>query len=191
MPMKVLCFTLAFLPCFAFSQDTIQSELLDRMIWQKINDYRASLNIPRATIFERGLMRAFSRRVTNGNALSGISVHSDSVGYFCNTECLFSLVSKGNTPNQFTLVDNLRKGDFRYLADEAVKGWQNSPSHNRLIKGPDYTISTVTTMIIISPLDKGYSVRFEASHHSLSNHIGATFTDDMDAYVAALIKRGY
>jgi hypothetical protein len=46
-------------------------------------------------------------------------------------------------------------------------------------------------MIIISPLDKGYSVRFEASHHSLSNHIGATFTDDMDAYVAALIKRGY
>ncbi len=189
--MKVLCFMLICAPCFAMAQDTIQSELLDLMIWEKINAYRTQINVPKATIFERGLMRSFSRRITTGNAFSGKSVHSDSVGYFCNTECIFNLRSKGDSPNIKAQVEQIRGGNFDYLAEAAVQGWINSPSHCHLISRPEYTISTVTTVIIITPWENGYKILFEASHHSLSNRVGATFTDEMDNYVAKLIKKGY
>lgn len=188
---QLFCLSILFFPLTIEGQDTIQSEKLDSMIWKKINDYRVQLNVPKATIFERGLMRSFSRRVTNGNVLSGKSVHSDSVGYFCNTECLFQLIYTGNSPDVFSHVEDFRNGKFDYLAERAVEGWKNSPSHNRLITKNEYTISTITSMIIITPLDNGYKILFETSHHSLSNQVGATFTDEMDAYVAKLIKKGH
>ena len=164
--MKALVLFFITLSFSALGQDTIRSQKLDSLIWIKINKYRISLGEKPCVSFESSTMRKYSKRITERNSLVKTGFHSDSVGITCNGECLFQLVTIGDSPRVKKKVEDALSGNFEYLAEQAVNSWINSSSHKAIISYPTWTVSTVTSKVVISK-DKT-SLRFDCSYHSRS-----------------------
>lgn len=176
---------------YSSSQETfIVSTKLDSLIWNKVNEYRLSIGVPSCNIFENGMMREYSKRVTLSNSKLMVGVHSDSVGYLCNSECIFDCRMSGNTKDLVLDVEEVLAGNFEKLAELTVQGWINSPSHKNKISRVDYTISTVTSFVKITKTGSSYSLKLTCSYHNLSNKPGSTFSKTTDSYVSQLIKKG-
>lgn len=164
--MKALVLFFIALSFSALGQDTIRSQKLDSLIWIKINKYRISLGENTCASFESSTMQKYSKKITERNALVKTGFHSDSVGIVCNGECLFQLVTRGDSPTVKKKVEDALSGNFEYLAEQAVNSWINSSSHEAIISYPTWTESTVTSKVVISK-DKN-SLRFDCSYHCSS-----------------------
>ena len=186
--LTLLIFIISF---YSSSQETlIVSTKLDSLIWNKVNEYRLSIGVPSCNIFENGMMREYSKRVTLSNSKLMVGVHSDSVGYLCNSECIFDCRMSGNTKDLVLDVEEVLAGNFEKLAELTVQGWINSPSHRNKISRVDYTVSTVTSFVKITKTGSSYSLKLTCSYHNLSNKPGSTFSKTTDSYVSQLIKKG-
>jgi len=161
--MKSLILIFISLSFSALGQDTIRSQKLDSLIWIKINEYRTSLGEKPCVSFESSTMRKYSKRITERNSLVKTGFHSDSVGITCNGECLFQLVTRGDSPGVKKKVEDALSENFEYLADQAVQSWINSSSHEAIISYPTWTVSTVTSKVVISQ-DK-QNLRLDCSYH--------------------------
>ena len=192
--MKALFFIFSILISgIALSQDTItiSSSELDSLIWKRINTYRKQKGSPELTIFENSKMREFSKKVTLSNSRLMLGKHSyDSIGYSFNGECLWQLVGSGDSKSFIERINNLLNGDYTYCVDKAVNSWINSPTHEKILSRPEYTISTVTAIITIIKNKNGeFSLRIDASYHTFSNRPGACYSEEANEYVAQLIKK--
>jgi hypothetical protein len=186
-----LALSIVLFSFYSSSQETfIVSTKLDSLIWNKVNEYRLSIGVPSCNIFENGMMREYSKRVTLSNSKLMVGVHSDSVGYLCNSECIFDCRMSGNTKDLVLDVEEVLAGNFEKLAELTVQGWINSPSHRNKISRVDYTISTVTSFVKITKTGSSYSLKLTCSYHNLSNKPGSTFSKTTDSYVSQLIKKG-
>ena len=186
-----LALSIVLFSFYSSSQETfIVSTKLDSLIWNKVNEYRLSIGVPSCNIFENGMMREYSKRVTLSNSKLMVGVHSDSVGYLCNSECIFDCRMSGNTKDLVLEVEEVLAGNFEKLAELTVQGWINSPSHRNKISRVDYTISTVTSFVKITKTGSSYSLKLTCSYHNLSNKPGSTFSKTTDSYVSQLIKKG-
>jgi hypothetical protein len=161
--MKTLILILTALSFSALSQDTIRSQKLDSLIWEKINEYRSSIGEKPCSYFESSKMRTYSQKITERNSLVKVGYHSDSVGVTCNGECLFQLSASGDSPGVKKKVDDALSGDFEYLAEQAVRSWINSSSHEAIISYPTWTVSTVTSKVVVSQDRK--NLRLDCSYH--------------------------
>jgi hypothetical protein len=188
--MKKILLALILISTTVRAQDTIRSTKLDSLIWKKINEYRASIGMPVCTIFEDSLMRQYSNRVATKESLKKENQygHSDSIGYLCNGECLHRLIMEGTTLAP-KIINSIDEEDFEYLATNVVNGWINSPSHQYIISMKEYTISTVTSVIVITRPKKGglAKIRLDAVYNCLSNREGSTFDGGYD--ISKLIKK--
>lgn len=146
-----------------FSQSiTFEPRKLDSLIFLKINKYRSTLGVKPFVAFEDSLMRKYSQRLTRINSTKQFITHSDSVGYVCNGECIYRYASSGKL-NEFLLAND--EVDYDKLAEKAVTGWINSPTHQNIISGERFNIATVTSVI---KLDKeAGSIQFDSSFHAL------------------------
>lgn len=142
---------------------------LDSLIFNKINDYRASVGSPKFKAFEDSSMRAFSYRMTRKNSTLADIKHTDSCGYFHNIECVFYLKLFGDKSVNSCKQD-INSGNFENLAEEVFQGWLNSPTHNYAMKQENYYVATVTSRITIDLTNK--FVRVDASYHALANNMG-------------------
>ena len=186
-----LALSIVLFSFYSSSQETfIVSTKLDSLIWNKVNEYRLSIGVPSCNIFENGMMREYSKRVTLSNSKLMVGVHSDSVGYLCNSECIFDCRMSGNTKDLVLDVEEVLAGNFEKLAELTVQGWINSPSHRNKISRVDYTVSTVTSFVKITKTGSSYSLKLTCSYHNLSNKPGSTFSKTTDSYVSQLIKKG-
>ena len=164
--MKTLILFFISLSFSTLSQDTIRSQKLDQLIWIKINEYRISLGEKPCLSFESSTIRKYSNKITERNSLVKTGFHSDSVGIVCNGECLFQLTAIGDSPSVKKKIDAALSGNFEYLAEQAVNSWINSSSHEAIISYPMWTVSTVTSKVVISE-DKNI-LRFDCSYHCRS-----------------------
>ena len=146
--------------------DTIQSIRLDSLIWSKINQYRISQDLEPILIFEDSLMRSYSRRVTEGNFKRDITKHSDSLGYWSNSECLYRMKRKGNL-NWDNYILEIQNENFEYFAEQAVTGWINSESHNHEITRKDIHAATIYSLISVDYANQ--ELRFEVTYSALSS----------------------
>jgi len=164
--MKTLILILTVISFSALGQDTIQSQKLDSLIWEKINEYRTSIGEKPCSYFESSKMRKYSQKITERNSLVKVGYHSDSVGIACNGECLFQLSVSGDSPGVKKKVEDALSENFEYLSDQAVQSWINSSSHEAIISYPNWTVSTVTSKVVISQDKK--SLRLDCSYHCKS-----------------------
>jgi hypothetical protein len=164
--MKTLILILTVISFSALGQDTIQSQKLDSLIWEKINEYRTSIGEKPCSYFESSKMRKYSQKITERNSLVKVGYHSDSVGMTCNGECLFQLSVSGDSPGVKKKVEDALSENFEYLSDQAVQSWINSSSHEAIISYPNWTVSTVTSKVVISQDKK--SLRLDCSYHCKS-----------------------
>ncbi len=155
-----------------FSQDTIKSIKLDSLIWNKMNQYRSTKNIPHFNVFEDSLMRDFANKVANRNISLFPTKHSSDLGYWSNSECLFTYRAE-YTFSWPKIHENLKNNDFEFLADLALEGWINSPTHEHQISRHDIDVSTVVSILIVD-IEK-QSIRFDSTFEGLSNEPNATF----------------
>jgi hypothetical protein len=149
--------------CSVSQIERIESIKLDSLIWKKINEYRISKGIPAFEIFEDSLMRQFCTRVAYRNIVKDFPVHSDSVGYWSNAECLYSFKVTGFGAKE--LINDISDEKIEFFAEEAVQSWIHSPTHERAISRPEYNIATIVSILIIDR-DKE-SIRFESTYHAL------------------------
>jgi hypothetical protein len=158
----------SFISFISISQiERIESVTLDSLIWSKINDYRSLKEVSPFVVFEDSLMRDFCTRVAHRNIQKPIPLHSDSVGYWSNAECLYLYKYSGDNFN--SLVNELHDGNFEALAERTVQSWIHSPTHEKAISRPEYNIATVVSVIVIDYTNK--TVRFESTYHALDkNH---------------------
>ena len=156
---------------FSYCQDTIQSNKLDSLIWEKINQYRESKGVPVFDSFEDSLMRQFTRRLASRNLSLYPTKHSDSVGYWCNAECLFTYRCSGDISFKEKVFD-IMNNEFEFLAEKAVNNWINSPTHEQAISRSSYDVSNVIGLIVIDTTNK--IIRFDATYHALENKKGST-----------------
>ena len=170
--MKTLAIILAISFISNAQIEKIESLTLDSLIWKKVNVYRVSKGVTPFIAFEDSLMRDFCTRVAHRNIEKSIPLHSDSVGYWSNAECLYLYKYSGDNFN--TLANQLLSGNFEALAERAVQSWIHSPTHEELISGPEYNIATVVSIIVIDYINK--TVRFESTYHALDKEHN-TFND--------------
>jgi hypothetical protein len=165
---KIIFAVFSMISIFTFSQiERIESMKLDSLIWKKINEYRISKAAPVFEIFEDSLMHQFCTRVAYRNIDADIPVHSDSVGYWSNAECLFYFKSTGFGAKE--LINESTDEKFEFLAEKAVQSWIHSPTHEMAISRPEYNIATVVSIVIIDRNKE--SIRFESTYHALDkNH---------------------
>jgi len=141
----------------------IESQTLDSLIWHKINEYRLSKGVKSFVILEDSLMRQFCTRVTYRNVLKEIPVHSDSVGYWSNAECLYRFKSSGFLVDELNLLT--KEEIYENLAERTVQAWIHSSTHERAISRPEYNISTIVSVLLV---DKQKStIQLEVSFHAL------------------------
>jgi hypothetical protein len=143
--------------------EKIESVALDNLIWKKINVYRSLKGTTPFIAFEDSLMRAFCTRLAHRNIEIYPPLHSDSVGYWSNAECLYSYKYSGANFNN--LVNEIRSGNVESFAERAVQSWIHSPTHERAISRPEYNIATVVSIIVIDYDNK--TIRFESTYHAL------------------------
>ena len=166
---------------FSISQtQRIESNKLDSLIWNKINEYRISKGLSPFIVFEDSLMRKFCTRVAYGNFNRSMQRHSDSVGYWSNAECLYRYETSGLF---FTNIVNDGNVDLELLAQKAVQGWIHSPTHEAAISRPSDGAATIVSIISIDVKSK--SIKFDATFHSLDKN-KTTF----NGYTYVLPKKG-
>ena len=164
---NLILISLLLLTGFTFSQKVvIESKKLDSLIFKKINEYRVSLRIKPFVAFEDSLMREYSQRLTRVNSNKQMIAHSDSVGYVCNGECIYRYKRVG-TLSELLLANG--ECDYEALAEYAVDGWINSPTHQNIISGERFNVATVTSIIQLDK--KAGSIQFDSSFHSLDRDI--------------------
>jgi hypothetical protein len=162
--MKILAIITLVISFISNAQiERIESLTLDSLIWKKVNSYRVSKGVTPFIAFEDSLMRDFCTRVAHRNIEKPIPLHSDSVGYWSNAECLYLYKYSGNNFN--SLVSELHSGNFEALAERTVQSWIHSPTHEKAISRPEYNIATVVSVIVIDHTNK--TVRFESTYHAL------------------------
>ena len=166
--MKILAIITLVISFISNAQiERIESLTLDSLIWKKVNSYRVLKGVTPFIAFEDSLMREFCTRVAHRNIEKPIPLHSDSVGYWSNAECLYLYKYSGNNFN--SLVSELHSGNFEALAERSVQSWIHSPTHEKAISRPEYNIATVVSVIVIDYTSK--TVRFESTYHALDkNH---------------------
>lgn len=164
-----------------FKIDTIRTFKLDSLVWININKYRTSKSIRPFIVFEDSLMREYTKRVSEQNILIYPTKHSDSVGYWCNSECLYTYIQRGNL-HWDEEINSINQNDFSNLAQRAVQGWVNSPSHNLQISREDIIVSTVYCIVIIDYKKKEF--RFDATFHGLLHNENATFGNTYSYYIS-------
>jgi hypothetical protein len=168
---------------YVFTQknnDTIHSNKLDSLIWEEINTYRVQNEINPFVVFEDSLMRAYTKRVAEKNINIFPTKHSDSIGYWCNTECLYTNRTEGGL-NWEERINRIISNDFDSYVKLAVQNWINSPSHNHQISRKDIEVATIYNLIIIDHSKK--SIRFDATFHGLSNEPNSTFDNNYNYYL--------
>lgn len=167
---------------FSISQtERIESTKLDSLIWKKINEYRVTKGAKAFVVFEDSLMRDFCTRVAKRNFEKEIPLHSDSVGYWSNAECLYYYAASGFS--SYEIITKIDNGNFVDLAEKAVQAWIHSPTHERLISRPEYNIATIVS--IISFDHKKGEIRFDATFHALDRD-----HNTFNKYVYPLPKKG-
>ena len=176
---------IAFFALLSFSSisqiERIESTKLDSLIWKKVNEYRISKGLKSFAVFEDSLMRDFSTRVAYRNIVKSWPTHSDSVGYWSNAECLYTLIVSGTV--SISIIDAVHKVDYEFLAEKTVQSWIHSPTHERAISRPEYNIATVVSIILINP--KNREIRLDATFHALDKE-HTTF----NGYVYQVTKKG-
>jgi len=163
--MKVFCVFVIFLQGVLINAQSIriESEHLDSLVWSKINRYRKEKGVKPFDFFEDSLMRSFCKRVTVRNASVLNPVHSDSVGYWSNAECLYTYISTGLLAKELIAESGLEL--FEDLAEKTVQAWIHSPTHERLIAKAEFNIATIVTIIQIDPVKE--VIRLDATYHAL------------------------
>ena len=163
--MKVFCVLVLFMHCILLNAQAIriESEYLDSLVWSKINRYRKEKGVNPFDFFEDSLMRSFCKRVTVRNTSVSNPVHSDSVGYWSNAECLYTHISSGFLAKE--LITESRNEMYEFLAEKTVQAWIHSPTHERLIAKAEFNIATIVTIIQIDPLKE--VIRLDATYHAL------------------------
>jgi hypothetical protein len=158
---------IAFFALLSFSSisqvERIESTKLDSLIWKKINEYRISKGLKSFAVFEDSLMRDFSTRVAYRNFNMKIPLHSDSVGYWSNSECLYHYSASAMTA--VDPINQITVGNLEFIAEKTVHAWIHSPTHEREISRPEYNIATVVSIITIDK--KNRLIRFDATFHAL------------------------
>lgn len=145
--------------------ERIESQELNRLVFNKINDYRISKGVKPFAAFEDSLMEDYSYRLTKLNSERVGPIHSDSVGYYCNGECIYRYSASGN--NQIVL--DIIKYDYESLADRVVSQWINSPTHENILSGKTFNVATVTSILVIDR--KNNSIQYDTSLHTLDKDI--------------------
>ncbi len=140
-----------------------ESSYFDSLVWQKINKYRMTKGVKSFVFFEDSLMRDFCQRVTYRNALVPNPVHSDSVGYWSNAECLYTFISSGFKTKE--MCDMSKPDLFELLAERTVQAWIHSPTHERAISRPEYNASTIVAVLVIDQVTS--SLRLDVTYHAL------------------------
>jgi uncharacterized protein YkwD len=176
----IAIFTLVSISCFS-QAEKIESTKLDSLIWKKINEYRISKGVKPFIVFEDSLMRQFCTRVAYRNFDKKIPLHSDSVGYWSNAECLYRYSSSGTS--SINIINSIDRGDLECLAERAVQSWIHSPTHEMAISRPEYNIATVVAIISID--HKNNTILFDATFHALDKK-HTTF----NGYVCQVTKKG-
>jgi hypothetical protein len=176
---------IAFFALLSFSSisqiERIESTKLDSLIWKKINEYRISKGAKSFVIFEDSLMRDFCTRVAYGNFKKAVPVHSDSVGYWSNAECLYRFTASGMTATDPIIQVN--NGDLEFLAELAVQAWIHSPTHEMAISRPEYNIATIVSIVSIDR-KKGV-ILFDATFHALDKD-----HNTFNGYICSVTKKG-
>ena len=157
----------------SFSQEIeIKSIKLDSLIWKKINEYRISKHVKPFNIFEDSLMRDYANTVANRNIKIFPTQHSNDLGYYSNSECLYTV--RTNYSFNWPKVSNyITNEDFEFLAEGAVHAWIHSSTHEHQISRPDIDVATIVSILIVNWDDK--YIRFDSTFQGLSNHPNATF----------------
>jgi len=167
---------LALFYCFnIFAQgncDTIRSTKLDYLIWNEINLYRISNQIKPFNVFEDSLMRAYTKRAAEENIKIYPTKHSDSIGYWCNSECLYTQKTTGEFKWDEKIKNIINENYIEY-AKAAVEGWDMSPSHKHQLLRKDIEVATFYSIIVIDYSNK--SIRFDTTFQGLSNEPSPTF----------------
>lgn len=169
--MKTIIVTFVFIPFYFFGQiEIVESIKLDSLIYQKINEYRASKGVAYFLAFEDSLMRDFSYQLTRENSKKTMIEHSkDNKFEYYNAECIYSYRIHCSSLERFKYYKDI---EMNYWAEGAVEAWINSPSHEHAISNKYYTVATVTTRI---EFNKNTSEVFlVASFHALINDDYAT-----------------
>lgn len=176
---------IAFFALLSFSSisqiERIESTKLDSLIWKKINEYRISKGARPFVVFEDSLMREFCTRVAYRNFERVVPVHSDSVGYWSNAECLYRFTASG-----MTSVDPIRQvttGNLEFLAELAVQAWIHSPTHEMAISRPEYNIATIISIVSVDR--KTGVILFDATFHALDKD-----HNTYNGYICQVTKKG-
>ena len=163
--MKTLILIFIAFSFSALGQDTIRSQKLDSLIWKKINEYRTSINRKPCTTFESSYLREFSRLVTERNSVMKTGVHSDEFPMDNGGECLFQSIIKGTcSPDVKKQINLILDGNLEELAEMAVQNWIDSPTHRAIISNPTWTVSTITSKIVIVDSGKTQYIRFDTTY---------------------------
>ena len=169
---KLLILLFLFISSVSFAQDTIRSIELDSLIWNEINEYRISKQVTPFNIFEDSLMRDYASTVANRNIKIFPTRHSSDLGYYSNSECLYTY--RANYSFSWPEIsNNLTNEDFDFLAKLTVQAWINSSTHEHQISRPDIDVSTIVSILIIDWDEK--CIRFDSTFQGLSNLPNATF----------------
>ena len=116
--------------------------------------------------FEDSLMRKFSYALTRENSTRDRIEHSKDAKFeYYNVECIYSLRIDACLDKA---ISEIESGNYEGLAEGAVDGWINSPSHERGISRPEYYIATVTSRITIDR--KKREIYFVVSYYALANN---------------------
>lgn len=172
----------ALVSFFSISQvQRIESTKLDSLIWKKINEYRISKGAKPFVVFEDSLMRDFCTRVAYRNFEKTIPLHSDSVGYWSNAECLYRFSASGMTAKD--PISRITNGDLEYIAEKTVQAWIHSPTHEAAISRPEYNIATIVSIISIDI--KTNTFLFDATFHALDKG-----HNTYNGYICQVTKKG-
>lgn len=138
------------------------------MIWEEVNNYRASLGHKRVADFDSTELRTASYRTTEMNAASVNIDHMRDPnlrhkGY--DTECIYA-TGKKDIPAKFSpLYDTvLTQEEMKKIARDCVDAWIKSNNHNYLIGGIYVKRSTITSIVQVD----GTSIRIVVSYHDIT-----------------------
>lgn len=176
---------IAFFALLSFSSisqvERTESTELDSLIWKKVNEYRITKGVKPFVVFEDSLMRDFCTRVAYRNFEKIVPLHSDSVGYWSNAECLYRFSASGIDAKE--PIARITNGDLEYIAEKTVQAWIHSPTHEMAISRPDYNISTIVSIISIDI--KTNTILYDATFHALDKS-HTTY----NSYICQVTKKG-
>jgi hypothetical protein len=94
-----------------------------------------------------------------------IGVHSDKLPVDNGGECLFQATIKGTcSPDVKKQINLILDGNLEYLAELAVQSWVDSPTHRVIISNSTWTVSTITSKIVIIDSGKTQYLRFDTTY---------------------------